>query len=112
MMIIAGSWYVADKVGRLHSLTTVLGKESLCIYVVHLLVLYGSAINPAWNLRSMIAGTMDASATFGLTFAFILAMLMLAVIWHYLKSKQVAAYSVLQLTITAILLFYFFTNDY
>ena len=112
MMIVAGVWYIAEQAGELHPSTTVLGKESLFIYVLHLFVLYGSAMNPELNLVAVIGRTMNVSMTIGLTLVFILAMLLWAIAWHYVKTKQVSLYRIIQVAVSGLVLFLFFTNDY
>ncbi len=62
-----------------------LGRESLMIYVAHLVVLYGSPVNHgAGSIIGPTLGFFQSVVAFGLLFA---AMLLLANVWYELKKR-------------------------
>jgi uncharacterized membrane protein len=91
---------------------TVLGVESLLIYVAHLIVLYGTVLNPDLNLQNIIGATLPVGPVFLILLLFILSMLALALIWNYLKRRHPDAYRLFQLGVAAVFLLFFFLRDF
>jgi len=111
-MATAGVWRVSGLVrGPLNSLL-VLGKESLLVYVLHLLVLYGSVLNATESLAGVLPPELGLGASLGVFAALTLLMYLCAAGWNRLKTTRVAAYRLVQATVGSLLLFLFFTNDY
>ncbi len=112
MLMVGGFWHLSQKLTDVNKLMTVFGKESLFVYVLHLVVLTGSAINPDANLRDIYGGQLSLLQTFG-AFAVLTALfLVVTYCWDYLKEKKVYVYRVLQYGGSAVFLYYFFTRDY
>jgi hypothetical protein len=91
---------------------TVLGVESLLVYVVHLIVLYGTVLNPDLNLQTIIGATLSAGAVFLILFLFILAMLLLALFWNFMKRRHQNMYRLFQLFAAVVFLLLFFLRDF
>lgn len=108
----AGFWYVGRRFSTLKGLWTVLGRESLFVYVLHLVVLYGSVVNPLTNLRTILGSNLTEWQAVSVLCLFLAAMLSAAAIWNALKERQVTLYRLVQLTGSGTFLYYFFTRDY
>ncbi len=82
-----------------------LGRESLMIYVAHLIVLYGSPLNHGAGYYFGATLTLwQSTCAFGILF---LAMLLLADIWHGLKKRHPIhiRFALFATTVSLILLF-------
>ncbi|MBI4547268.1 MAG: hypothetical protein HY707_04755 [Ignavibacteriae bacterium] len=112
MLLTGGAWYMARKRTRVNPLLTVFGKESLFVYVLHLVVLYGSAANPEMNVQTVLGINLPLLQSIGLFVLFTLVMLLATLVWNYLKEKRFHWYRLIQLTGSAVFLYYFFTRDY
>jgi fucose 4-O-acetylase-like acetyltransferase len=112
MLMIGGFWYLAQKIAHANKLFTVFGKESLFVYVLHLLVLTGSVINPDTNLRELYGRQLTFIQASGVFIVFTTLCLFVALLWDYLKEKKVYAYRIIQFGTSAVFLYYFFRRDY
>ena len=112
MLITSGFWYLANRVHQPRNYLTIFGKESLFVYVLHLVFLYGTAVNPESNLQKIIGASLNLFQAGGVFMIFTMVMLAAAMGWNYLKEKHYHDYRTLQLIGTGLFLFYFFTNDY
>lgn len=112
MLVAAGFWYLSSKITYPKSILTVFGRESLFIYVLHLIILYGTAMNNELNLRSMIGDNLNVLQTAGLVLVFVLVVLMCALFWNYLKRKHFNFYRIVQLAGSGLFLYYLFTRDF
>ena len=63
-----------------------LGTESLAVYIAHLMIIYGSFVNPQLNLNKMIGGTLDPAGWLAGLSLLTLAMVVFARFWRALKS--------------------------
>ncbi len=112
LLATSGFWHLARIFSWGKRVWTVLGRESLFVYVLHLIVLYGSVLNPESNLR-LIVGSRLAGWQAGLVFlVFLAAMLVAASVWNALKERRTNIYRLIQLAGGAVFLYYFFTRDY
>lgn len=105
-------WNITEKVKKPPSWITILGKESLLVYVVHLIILYGSVINPFISLRTIFGTNLDLIETIPIFIGFTILMIALAFLWSYLKEKKYNLYRIIQITLAAIFLTVFFTLEY
>jgi hypothetical protein len=112
LLAVSAFWYIARKVFRPNSALTVFGRESLFVYVLHLGVLYGTAMNSTLNLRSILGDNHSAGETMEILFLFVAGMFLLTVTWNYLKRKHFAVYRILQLAVGGVFLYFFFTRDF
>ena len=83
-------WYEQNRKVSSNSVFTIFGQESLLVYVVHLLVVYGYTYK--WSFIRTFGPTLNYLECFGLFCVLTLAMYLLAFIWHWLKgwNKNVA----------------------
>ena len=112
MLMAAGFWYLSTKISHPTSALTVLGRESLFVYVLHLILLYGTAMNNELNLRGLLGMNFSLGGTVGLFFAVTVLIFMLALGWNYLKRTHHNFYRIVQLTAGGVFLYYFFTRDF
>ena len=112
MMIVAAFWYVSHNIQYLRPLTTVLGRESLFVYVLHLIVLYGTAANTEVNLRWFLGTNLNVGQASEVFFAMVVAMLLAASAWGMLKQKYFNTYRLFQLAGSGLFIYYFFTRDF
>ncbi len=110
LVIISGIWRFARWIKM--PAVTVLGKESLFVYVLHLVVLYGSAVNPAANLQTALGQNLSILQTSAIFLAFALTMLLAAFAWSFLREKQFRLYRLIQLAGSALFLYFFYTRDF
>jgi hypothetical protein len=112
MCIVSCFWYISSKISRPVLPLTVLGRESLFVYVLHLIVLYGTAMNNELNLRSMIGDNLTVVQTIGVFLGFALVMFLCALMWNYLKRRHHNVYRIVQLAGSGLFLYYFCTQDF
>ncbi len=112
LVITSTVWFVVQKFKTLPKWITILGKESLLIYVVHLAILYGSVVNAKYTIKKII-GTNLTLPEVTITFTiFTLSMIGLAFFWDYLKREKTNTYRLIQLIIAGIFFTLFFSLDY
>ncbi|MBI1807907.1 MAG: DUF1624 domain-containing protein [Ignavibacteria bacterium] len=112
LIITAAFWQLALWIHLPTKLLTVLGVESLFVYVLHLVILYGSAVNPETNLQSVLGPNLTLMQTIGTFFIFLIGILLIALLWNYLKEKHFHLYRLVQLATSGVFLYYFFTRDF
>ncbi len=112
MILLAVFWFAARGYASVPRIVTVLGIESLFVYVAHLLVLYGSVVNPGWNVQTIIGSTLGLPSALGVFAAMLMVMLTVAMGWNVLKEKRFHLYRLVQLAAAAVFLFYFFTRSF
>ncbi len=107
-----GVWLAGERVGPWMRPLLILGKESLFVYVLHLVVLYGSVINPGLNMAVLLPGGPGLLPLIGLFVGLTAAMFVAASLWQGLKNNHPAAYRYVQAAVGVAVLFLFFTRDY
>jgi uncharacterized membrane protein len=112
MLLVSTMWFITTTIKLRNPIFTVLGRESLFVYVLHLLVVYGSVINPQQNLSSMLGQSLTPLPAIGLTVGSIAAMTGLAFGWNLLKEKKMLALRIVQTSGAMWFLYTFFTNEY
>ncbi len=112
MVMVSIFWYASRKVSRPGRVLTVFGKESLFVYVAHLLILSGSVVNVEENLRTIYGGTFSVAEAIGLFAGLTAVLLVLALAWEYCKEKQTSFYRFVQLSGVGIFLIYFFRREF
>ena len=82
-----GLWsYEQKRTASTASVMSILGQESLLVYTVHLLVVYGRTYD--WSFIRLFGPTLSYSACFGLFAALTAAMYLMAYVWHWLKARD------------------------
>lgn len=112
MILISAFWYFSVKITNYNRIITVLGVESLFVYVLHLLILYGSVINPQFNLVALLGKDFMIHQTLFVFFIFLFFLIIVALLWNYLKNKKPDIYRIIQLSVAGLILILFFTLDY
>lgn len=91
-------------------LPIIMGSESLAIYVVHLLVIYGSVAND--GLEFSLGGKLSITGAFSVFLLMLVAMSAVAYIWHNTKKNFQRESAVAKLALTTGLLLYFVVRPY
>ncbi|MBI5476616.1 MAG: hypothetical protein HY964_07745 [Ignavibacteriales bacterium] len=112
MVIISAFWYFTQNLKNARKIFTVLGIESLFVYVLHLLVLYGSSMNPQLNMQVIFGLNRSFVETVGLFAGLFFLMLISALLWNYLKRKHFPAYRWVQIIVGGVFLYFLFTSDF
>jgi len=112
LMLTSGVWYATHRFNQDQTSATLLGRESLFVYVLHLVVLYGSVVNPSLNLQAVIGPSCGILGAAGFFLLLTLTMFVAAFVWHHLKKRHLTVLRLIQLGGSAAFLYYFFTNDF
>jgi fucose 4-O-acetylase-like acetyltransferase len=112
MVITAAFWYLAQHIKQPKKIFTVLGTESLFVYVLHLIILYGSAVNPTENLQVIFGNNLSLMETTGMFLGMFISMIVAVSIWNYLKEMYFNLYRIIQLACGAVFLYFLFTRDF
>jgi uncharacterized membrane protein len=84
VLSLVGLWkYEQWKKSTGNSVFSLFGQESLLVYVVHLLIIYGYTY--PWSFIRYFGQTLNYAECVGLFFILTLAMYLLAYLWHWLK---------------------------
>jgi hypothetical protein len=105
-------WRAAGRIGPRARHLLILGRESLFVYVLHLLVLYGSVINPRFNLVGLLPARLGIAESIALFAGLAALMYAAARAWQALRSGHPAAYRLTQAAIGTVVLMLFFMRDY
>ena len=112
LLIAAGVWRIARSLEGRGPRFLVIGRESLFVYVLHLLLLYGSVVNPRLNLVGLLPAEFGLAGCIAVFAALSGAMFAAALGWQALRSKHPAAYRLTQAALGAGVLLLFFLRDY
>ena len=93
ILFLTGLWWLEQrqkpheqKPGITISPIPLFGQESLIVYVIHLLIVYGYTYK--WSFVRQFSQTLNYSECMGLFIGLTVAMFLLAFIWHWLKSRN------------------------
>ncbi len=112
MIGLSVAWYTTRRLTAIPPLAVVLGVESLFVYVSHLVLLYGSVLNPEWNLQTMIGSNLPLGQSLLWVIGFLAGMLALASLWRRLKERATTTYRIVQIAASALFLLAFIARDY
>jgi hypothetical protein len=92
-LVICGAWYLSQsKVIQRHPRylrwLIIVGVESLFVYVIHLIVLYGSVLNPDISVSRLLYQSQDWGGSAGIAILFAAVMLLMAWWWNFLKGSH------------------------
>ncbi len=112
LVVTSSFWHISQQIKSPQKYLTVFGKESLFVYFFHLIILYGSVVNPELNLQRIVGANFGVLVTAGGFLIFTLAMFTVTIGWNILKERHYNSYRGLQLIMTALFLYVLFTRDY
>lgn len=84
---------------------TVLGQSSLFVYVTHLLVVYGSAVNN--GLAQFIGHTLSLTGTLAVVLGVLLCMIMCVHVWRYVQNQHLTLARTAQILLAGTMMFLF-----
>jgi fumarate reductase subunit D len=94
----------------LESPVVALGRASLMVYTVHLVLVYGSAANE--GLMQVIGKTLPYYAAAGVGIVVLVAMVLLTYLWEYLRTHHAWHSRFVQAGFAGTIAYYFFTNPW
>ena len=112
MLLASAMWYLSGFTERAPGYLTVMGRESLAVYVAHLLVLYGSAMNPELNLQVQLGLGKSLAESIVIAAALIAVMFVFALAWHKMKHDHSRTLRVIQLAGSGAFVYFLFTRDF
>ena len=113
LMLMTGVfWYIAQYVRNPRKIVTVLGIESLFVYAAHLVVVYGTAVNPDINLQKICGTDLSPLLTATIFLGVLLAMLAASLSWNFLKENHPVLYRSAQLLGGGLILILFISRKY
>ncbi len=92
-LLLSGAWYATTRINHARSVSAVfrwlivVGVESLFVYVIHLIALYGWVSNPEFNLSAW-SGNFGLASSAGIAAVFTVVMILSAYFWHFLKTAH------------------------
>jgi hypothetical protein len=92
-------WYEQHHTPSSRSVFSLFGQESLLVYVVHLLIVYGHTYD--WSFIRTFGETLGYVECLGLTIGLIVAMFVMASVWHWFKGKHRTMASWVQVIVIA-----------
>lgn len=118
-LMLSGLWYVENAVVHrdrrdvwMPKWLNVLGVESLFIYIIHLIVLYGWVVNPDKNVTVWWGLNLDLIPSLTVTLAFIAVMVVLAWGWNYGRKHHPVVMKGVYWWMGSVFLYYFVTNPW
>ncbi|MDA0986982.1 MAG: heparan-alpha-glucosaminide N-acetyltransferase domain-containing protein [Bacteroidetes bacterium] len=108
-VLLSFMWFWEQKFGTKKSAVAISGKESLLIYVCHLLVIYGMFIDEK-SLAFIIKKTLLPNEVTIFSLILILAMVSIGLIWNKIKIESSRLTSIIKILTFTIAIIYFFTN--
>jgi uncharacterized membrane protein len=96
--------------GWLDGQLAVLGRYSLLVYTVHLVVVFGSAANP--GLRQIVGLNLSYPQAVGVGLAVLLAMRVMVFLWHHARTHHHGYARAFQVLLAGVLVLRFLTNPY
>lgn len=104
LMLISLFLLVETKKGAILDFFVIIGQESLLIYFVHLIIVYGSVLNVKNNFVALFGNSLNTASSIFLAISLILFMLALGYLWHYSKIKNPVVSKVLRNCLIALIL--------
>ncbi|MSP64424.1 MAG: hypothetical protein EXR16_02185 [Bacteroidetes bacterium] len=94
-----------------NSFVNFIGSESLIVYSVHLLIIFGLFFDNK-SLSFIIGRTQDFSTTILWSISLVILMTLVAFIWKFIKQKNMTYARIIQYSILAIAIVMFFIRKY
>lgn len=91
---------------------TVLGRESLFVYILHLLIIYGSSVNPRANLQAVLGGSSGVALAAAVFVGLTVSMLFSASLWNYLRRERPWMFRLVQIAAGVLFIYRFLANPW
>ncbi|MBI4417839.1 MAG: DUF1624 domain-containing protein [Ignavibacteriales bacterium] len=112
-LLMSGTWVLNAQIrSSLLVRLSLVGIESLFVYIVHLVVLYGSPINAEFHLSSVWSGGLGWFAALGVSAVLMLVLYGAARMWRALKLDHPVLFRAMQIWIAVVLSYEFLTSPY
>jgi len=111
MMALSGMWWYEKKVSPKPGVMQVIGQESLFVYALHIIVVYGSAI-PNGSLAQIFGSKLNFAECLGVYSVLTAFTCLIAYAWHYLKVAQRPISRMVQYGAVAVILYFFLSRPY
>jgi hypothetical protein len=117
LMLLSGAWMFEKRLRSLWDKPSMkwivlLGVESLFVYVLHLMVLYGSVINADLHLSALWRGRLDWAPALGISFAFTAVLAAVAWSWNRIKAGHPVLFRVIIWWMAVVFGYEFLMNAY
>ena len=99
-------FYLEQKIHIKSKVPTIIGSESLFIYVVHLIIIYGSVLN--LGLKYLWGGKFNVLQSLAVFVFLLLFMTWFAVFWHHGKIKYRKTFIYLRIGFIILFIFFFY----
>lgn len=107
----ASSIFFAEHSVKIPSrIPVIMGRESLFIYVVHLMIVYGSVVNP--GLKSYFGPTLSVVQAIGIFLAIFFVMAIVAYAWYEIKARYATGAVAIRIALSTIFLYEFLTRPW
>jgi uncharacterized membrane protein len=111
MMALTGMWWYEKKVTPKPEVMQVVGQESLFVYALHIIIVYGSAI-PNGSLAQVLGSRLNFAECLGVFLSLTGLTCLIAYAWHYLKAARRPISRVVQYGTVAVILYFFVSRPY
>lgn len=111
MMALSGMWYYEKKTNPRSSVMQVIGQESLFVYALHIILVYGTAL-PSGSLVQIFGSSLNFAGCAGVFLGLSTVTCLIAYVWHYLKVKKKIVSRVVQYATIGVIAYLFLTRPY
>lgn len=111
MMGLSGMWLYEKRINPRSSVLQVIGQESLFVYALHIILVYGSAI-PSGSLVQIFGSSLNFAGSAGVFLGLSTVTCLIAYVWHYLKVKKKKMSRVVQYATIGVIAYLFLTRPY
>jgi surface polysaccharide O-acyltransferase-like enzyme len=110
LLVTAGFFFLRNLPVVVSRNLVTLGQASLVVYVVHLVLVYGSAAND--GLMQLIGQRLWVTGALAVAVGVLLTMVLLVHAWRYVKREHGTRWRMLQAGLASILIYFFLTKPY
>ncbi len=111
MMAVSGMWWYEKRLNPRSSFMQVIGQESLFVYALHIIIVYGSGVRYG-SLVQILGSSLSFAECAGVFFALAGVTCLIAYAWHYLKVNQRRVSRIVQYATVAVILYFFLARPY
>jgi hypothetical protein len=115
-LTVAGIWLLEHSFEERFSVRqqwlVLFGVESLFVYVIHLILLYGCVLNPGLDLSSGLKGTLGWAASLGVSGVFLGVLYGATKLWNFVKTDHPVLFRGITWWLAGSFILEFFTRPY